>query len=237
MGVAFESTYGEFARMYNFIIASGHGDKLIINPQLPMTNFAVWSACVAPTWLSPFLVLAPIYAGLGSLTIYIAYVARPLFAAAFDRLLPAQFAELSRYGTPKYGILFHLIATIIFLVPCYFGFVITGAVSFLITYAFTRWLNNLAAALLPYIKPHIYKTSIRRQPEVAGIPLITICGTVAFLVLLYMVFLFSSATPITSMFFVAATYTFALIWFTAYANRLRKMDIDVDKMFSVLPPA
>jgi len=237
MAIAFESSIGKFANMYSFILASGHGDKLTINPRLPMTNFAVWSACLAPAWLSPFLVLAPLYAGLGSLTIYIAYVARPLFAAAFDRLLPAKFAELSRYGTPKYGILFHLIATIIFLVPCYFGFVITGAVSFLITYAFVRWMDNLAAALLPYIKPHLYKTSIRRQPEVAGIPLITICGTIASLVLLFMVFLFASVTPITSMFFVAATYTFGVIWFIAYANRLRKMDIDVDKIFSVLPPA
>jgi amino acid transporter len=113
---------------------------------------------------------------------------RVIFAASFDRVLPAWAADINeRWRTP-------LKALMIMIVPAIL-------VSYL--YSFTSWFPPLvfdatvmiavmylgtavAAVLLPYRRPELFKASTIADMKVAGIPLVSITGAVFGLFLLGM---------------------------------------------------
>jgi len=123
---------------------------------------------------------------------------RVIFAAAFDRLLPEKVAEVNeRTGTPINALLLMLVPSIFiaylynydvqipmpgFLVswlgfPEVSGFASLTLASTLVI-AVTYLGTTIAAIILPYVKPDLYKASPIAQYKVLGIPLITVAGVI-----------------------------------------------------------
>jgi amino acid permease len=153
-----------------------------------------------------------------------------------DRLAPEWFAGVSRWGSPKNGLLYSFIfglGTMLLLA--------TGiapqllAISFLITFAMGRWWWDLACTVLPWASKSIYDASPLR-PSILRIPLITICGLVGVVLQLYNLFTSSLTTDITSMFAVALAYGIGTLWYTIFAARAQRKGIDLAKVLSAMPP-
>ncbi len=179
---------------------------------------------------------------------------RVIFAAAFDRLLPEKVAEVdSRTGTPVYALLLMLVPSII--VSLLFAYDVGGFKSLTLcstlVIAVTYLGTTIAAIVLPYRKPDLYKASPIAKYKIFGLPLITVAGVIfgGFLAfLLYQWILDPNAlygigyslNPNgykngTSIIYMLANYALAAaIYFGFRAYRKRK-GINVDKIHSEIP--
>ena len=110
---------------------------------------------------------------------------RVVFATAFDRVLPETAAKVSRNGVPFVALLLMLVPSI----PIsYFyaydsdGFQ-TWTLGATLVIAITFFGSAVAAAVLPWRKPEIYRGSPIARYDVAGVPLITLAA-LGFMVIL-----------------------------------------------------
>ena len=106
---------------------------------------------------------------------------RVIFAAAFDRLLPEKVAEIDkRTGTPIYALLLMVVPSIV--VAYLFAYNIASFQSLTLcstlVIAVTYLGTTIAAIILPYRKPDLYKASPIAQYNVFGIPLISVAGVI-----------------------------------------------------------
>lgn len=149
-------------------------------PDLPLNPF--FNLFILVLTKNPlFLVLV----GLGYFAMSVLFVpmniflnTRMVFAWTFDRILPEIFAKVHpRTHSPTFAtLLVMLIAEV-----------------FLAIFAFTPWLStlgaiagtlltfictSLAAAIFPFRRPHLYRSSAIAKYAIRGIPVITICGSI-----------------------------------------------------------
>ncbi len=179
---------------------------------------------------------------------------RVIFAAAFDRLLPEKVAEVDdRTGTPIYALLLMVLPSIV--VAYLFSYNIASFQSLTLcstlVIAVTYLGTTIAAILLPYRKPELYKSSPIAKYNIFGIPLITVAGVIfgGFLVfLLYQWILDPNALygigysinengykNGTSIIYMLANYALAAgIYFGAKVARKRE-GIDLDKVHAEIP--
>ena len=179
---------------------------------------------------------------------------RVIFAAAFDRLLPEKVAEVDdRTGTPIYALLLMVIPSIV--VAYLFSYNIANfrslTLASTLVIAVTYLGTTIAAILLPYVKPELYRASPIAKYNVLGVPLITVAGVIfgGFLVfLLYQWILDPNALygigysinengykNGTSIIYMLANYVLAaIIYFGSRAAR-RREGIDLDKVQAEIP--
>ena len=112
------------------------------------------------------------------------WVPRYLLAAAVDGILPEKLGYVSeRTHTPVVGILITAVGSLIMLVIySQYATVLASLSALLGEIVGAYLLVSLAAIIFPYTRRtrHIYETSPIRR-DVAGVPLITILGTISFL--------------------------------------------------------
>src|SRR5215211_8261886 len=106
---------------------------------------------------------------------------RVIFAAAFDRLLPEKVAEVDeRTGTPIYALLLMVLPSIV--ISYLFAYNIANfrslTLASTLVIAVTYLGTTIAAIVLPYRKPELYKASPIAKYNVFGIPLITVAGVI-----------------------------------------------------------
>jgi len=179
---------------------------------------------------------------------------RVIFAAAFDRLLPEKVAEVDeRTGTPIYALLMMVVPSVV--VAFLFNYNIAGFQSLTLcstlVIAVTYLGTTIAAIILPYRKPELYKASPIAQYNVLGIPLITVAGVIfgGFLVfLLYQWILDPNALygigysinengykNGTSLIYMGVNYLLAAAIYFGFKSARKSQGIDIDKVHAEIP--
>jgi len=172
---------------------------------------------------------------------------RVIFAAAFDRLLPEKVAEVDeRTGTPIYALLLMVVPSVV--IAYLFAYNIadfqTLTLCSTLVIAVTYLGTTIAAILLPYVKPDLYKASPIAKYNVLGIPLITVAGVIfgGFLVFLLYQWIFDpnslygiGISNTSSVIYMLSMYVLAgVIYFGFRAYRMRS-GIDLDKVHAEIP--
>jgi basic amino acid/polyamine antiporter, APA family len=180
---------------------------------------------------------------------------RVIFAAAFDRLLPEAVASVDpRTRTPVWALSLMVVPGLIvsaLFVWNVFNFASLTLASTLVI-AVTFLGSTVAAIVLPYTKPDLYRASPIAKYSIAGIPLITVCGVIfaAFLVfLLYQWLLDPNALygigwsvnengvkNTASLVYMGVMYLLALaIYLGMRAYRRRAEGVDLDIVYKEIP--
>jgi basic amino acid/polyamine antiporter, APA family len=102
---------------------------------------------------------------------------RVVFATAFDRVLPEAAAKVSRNGVPTVAILLMLVPSIpIAYFYAYNSEFYSWTLGATLVIAITCLGSAIAAAILPWRKPDIYRASPIARYDLLGIPLITLAA-------------------------------------------------------------
>jgi len=172
---------------------------------------------------------------------------RAIFAAAFDRLLPEKVAEVDgRTGTPVWALLLMAIPAVV--VAYMFNFNIANFASLTLcstlVIAVTFLGTTIAAIILPYKKPELYKASPIAKYNVFGVPLITVAGVIfgGFLVFLLYQWLVDpnalygiGVKNTSSIIYMLANYALAAIIYFGFKSYRKSKGIDLDKVQSEIP--
>ncbi len=172
---------------------------------------------------------------------------RVIFAAAFDRLLPEKVAEINeRTGTPVNALLLMVLPSIV--VAYLFAYNIasfqTLTLCSTLVIAVTFLGTTIAAIVLPYTKPDLYKASPIAQYNVFGIPLITIAGVIfgGFLVyLLYQWIIDPNALygigikNTSSIYYMLGNYALAAVIYFGFKAYRKSKGIDLNKVQAEIP--
>jgi amino acid transporter len=172
---------------------------------------------------------------------------RVIFAAAFDRLLPEKVAEVDeRTGTPVNALLLMVIPSI--LVAFLFSYNIADFQTFTLcstlVIAVTYLGTTIAAIVLPYTKPDLYKASPIAKYNVLGIPLITVAGLIfgGFLVFLLYQWIFDpnglygiGITNTSSVIYMLSMYVLAALIYFGFKAARKRQGIDLDKVHAEIP--
>ena len=177
---------------------------------------------------------------------------RVIFAAAFDRLLPEKVAEIEpRTRTPLYALLLMVVPSIIvsyLFAYNYFNFRSLTLDSTLVI-AVTYLGTTIAAILLPYRKPELYKASPIAKYNVFGIPLISVAGVIfgGFLVFLLVEWLFDpwlnggtalygiSLANTPSVIYMVIMYGLAAAIYYGFKAYRKNKGIDIEKVHQEIP--
>ncbi|MCL7454928.1 MAG: hypothetical protein M8467_17975, partial [Anaerolineae bacterium] len=104
--------------------------------------------------------------------------------------------------------------------------------------------STIAAILLPWLKPDLYKASPIAKYKVAGIPLITVAGVIfgAFLVFLLYQWLIDpnglygiGLSNTSSVIYMLAMYLLALGLYVGFKWYRRRQGIDINKIYEEIP--
>jgi basic amino acid/polyamine antiporter, APA family len=170
---------------------------------------------------------------------------RVIFAAAFDRVLPAWAANISANRRVPYGALLLMIvpSVVISAVWAYKPSFDTIFLDSTAVIAVTYLGTTIAAIILPWRRKDLYENSPVARFKVAGIPLITITGIVSALFLLFMLFEWSFnvvygtafSIALTSPVYFGATYVLAIVIYVAARIIRKRQGIDLARIHHEIP--
>ncbi len=185
-------------------------------------------------------------------------MSRILFAYSFDRVAPSSIAYVSeRWLTPVYGILIAAAGGEVFLL--FLSGVVgpaTANTAFLFyVYAalaaigFTFIPVSIAAIVFPFRRKDLYQTSCPIKRKIAGIPVITWLGLVAFIYSAASIgyysynynFYFGAGTLAATTYFpflasIAGLFIVCIIWFYVAKWKRGKEGFPFEKAFKQIPP-
>jgi APA family basic amino acid/polyamine antiporter len=172
---------------------------------------------------------------------------RVIFAAAFDRVLPAWAANISAKRRVPYGSLVLMIVPSIVISAIYaykpsFTSVFLDATAVL---ALTFFATVVAAIILPWRRKDLYDASPIANYKVAGVPLITVVGVITGAFLLFMLYEWSfnssnlygtsfQSTP-NSVYYFLATYAVAVVIYVAARIIRSRQGIDLSRIHHEIP--
>lgn len=209
-----------------------------------------------PTTTMLLAVVNPIYASLlglglylGWLVVSVAYVvtmSRMLFAAAFDRLLPTKFADVSdRFHSPGWATVFIGIIVFVYLTIYWnFGWAATWLNTSLV--APVGYLLPLVATLLfPFVKPDLFKRTVGTMGSGAAIAFASFVGVAAFAF-----YIIAESFPISGSLGVVflgsnlslaygVILALAIIGVAMYLTgsaRLKTLGVDIKALYAEIPP-
>src|SRR3712207_1156609 len=166
---------------------------------------------------------------------------RVVFATAFDRVLPEWVSRTSRNGVPYAALLLMLIPSIpiSYMYAFVEGFA-TYTLDATLVIAITFLGSAIAAAVLPWRKPEIYRASPIARYNVLGIPLVTVAA-VAFAVFLIFC-LYKWITDATyavnnpqSLIYMLILYAVALGLYVGFRLYRRAQGMDLNMVYSEIP--
>jgi amino acid transporter len=218
-------------------------------PPLPVWPYpALLAVFMTPSRIIQFIVILAMSAWWfgWSGTVFLSST-RVIFAAAFDRLLPEKVAEVEpRTRTPVYALLLMVIPSLV--VSALFAWNIfdfqTLTLCSTLVIAVTYLGSTVAATLLPWLKPDLYKASPIAKYKILGIPLITVAGVIfgAFLIFLLYEWLIDplmlygiGLSNTSSVIYMLAMYVLALVIYLGFRWYRRREGIDVDKIYEEIP--
>jgi APA family basic amino acid/polyamine antiporter len=218
-------------------------------PPLPVWPYpALLAVFMTPSRIIQFIVILAMSAWWfgWSGTVFLSST-RVIFAAAFDRLLPEKVAEVEpRTRTPIYALLLMVLPSL--LVSALFAWNVfnfqTLTLCSTLVIAVTYLGSTIAAILLPYVKPDLYKASPIAKYKIAGIPLITVAGVIfgCFLGFLLYEWLIDpnklygiGLSNVSSVIYMLAMYVLALVIYLGFKAYRRRQGIDINKIYEEIP--
>lgn len=168
---------------------------------------------------------------------------RMIFAAAFDRILPESAARVSDRGVPWVALLLIMVPSLVlsWLYAYNVDFVkLTLDATLVIAVTFLG--SAVAATILPWWKPAIYRASPMARYAVGGIPLISIAGAVTTVVLGWVIYEWLSNAlygigvgNTSSIVFLAVLYGAAAVLYVAARLYRRTQGVDLDAVHAEIP--
>ena len=177
---------------------------------------------------------------------------RVIFAAAFDRVLPAWAANISAGRRVPYGALVLMVVPSIGVSALYAWnvfsfktFVLDAALVIAVTFIGT----TIAAAILPWRRKDIYANSPISRYNIAGVPALTLASVVAGAFLLFTLwewldFAHFGSSPSTSIYFVndptslkfmGSMYLLAIVIYVVAFYVRRRQGIDLNRIHEAIP--
>jgi amino acid transporter len=175
--------------------------------------------------------------------VYTLEMARMVFAAAFDRLIPTGLSAVNhRFHSPHWAIIFiGMISAAYMTIYWNFGFAATWLnVSLVLPIAFI--LPLVATAAFPVVRPELFKRTLGHLGYGSWVIIGSIVGVVCFLF-----YIFAETFPIISGVFLGASLAVAygivvataavgtLLYFTAKL-RARRLGLDISQVYAEIPP-
>ncbi|MGV9168439.1 MAG: amino acid permease [Promethearchaeia archaeon] len=231
----FQSTFGSFSSAYTVAAQTGN----LTQTAYFQTGLGTFTAVLAANPLvSGWILLSPVVVGLTATPMNMAWVTRGFFQASLDRMMPEFFGKLSRFHTPKYAIAYYFIfgAPFAFAYAAGYGSFLDVVTSLIGLYGIEMIFQSIAALGLPYLKKPLYKGSIREQPEIVGYSILSLLGIIILPVSLFVTIGFFQGAAFLSIISMCVQYGFSALWFVVFSRRLEKEDIDVETVYSSLPP-
>jgi APA family basic amino acid/polyamine antiporter len=221
------------------IAANGGGETPVAAQYYSLIAASTGNSIIAIILFGGYIVFWP-------LICYISFIqpTRMLFAYAFDGILPKSVTNLSRNGSPYVAVILTLIASFVTLI-----WAVKGASNFfqVLVYAtlvqlIAMGLVGLAAVLVPYIKPDLYRAAATHR-KVLGIPVVSIAGlgaiaTAVFIWILYFhypaQFGLSDKQKMFTIF--GVTIALAIVYYIGIKLYRRSQGVDIDLAYSEIPP-
>src|SRR5271157_4576062 len=171
-----------------------------------------------------------------------AFVSRPMFAWAFDRILPSKLASVNnKYHSPGVAIIVTLLISYLGWTLYIYGHGFTSVILNSLLIKFVAWgIVSLAAVAIPFTCKDIFEQSPVRY-KLGGVPVISILGGVSFLTFAY--YVVNSVT--TTVFYTPTGYQAGflvflfgatIVWYFIAAAFRKSQGIDISKAFARLPP-
>jgi amino acid transporter len=224
---------GDFANSYSYLYYV-HNDALrqIIRPGEASIPF--FAAFAMPLWLGiiipPFAVLWIVK----SLLPYFIGNSRLVFCLAMDRTLPAQFANVNRYGSPTWAThlqaLLAIAGVVVFTQSVTMILAITTASALMYYFIF-----GLAIMVFPFVRKDIFEKSTI-QWRVGGIPVMSILGLLTTIVGF---FIFTYSLTLVNVGAVTALCLLLAIGLVIHVYQLRKNEqqgVSLADVYSQMPP-
>jgi len=234
------AAYGNFVSAYTFVtlnadaaaeLASRYGMTALPSGMLPffaavlvheMGAVAFFIAITGAIWL------------MNDIPAFLLVCSRTVFAWAFDRFFPEIFAAVNRYHSPYIAVIFTSIVGYISVVGTVLNvqaMLVDTTVLAIFRYLFVA----LTAIMFPFRRPDIYEKGLKL--EIAGIPIVTIIGWIAFTWWTY-IFWFTSTTldPLGILVYMVWEGIGMIIFAGYYVYNIRR-GIDVSTIYKEIPPA
>ena len=172
---------------------------------------------------------------------------RVIFAAAFDRILPERVADVSeKRHVPVWALILMLGPAVI--VSAFYAYSLSFRTYILdatLVIAVTFFGTCIAAAILPWRKKHLYENSAIAKYKVAGIPMITITGSLSALFLGYNLYkwLWPPASQgnlyainnKSSLIFMGSMYLLALVIYVVAKVYRKSQGVDLNAIYREIP--
>ncbi|MGP8068818.1 MAG: APC family permease [Candidatus Bathyarchaeia archaeon] len=235
----------------DFLVAisnlAGSGSSSYTLPVAPALNFLVMFA--VPNAVIPVLAgIGLIAMGIGTVSIYYYITVRNLFAWSFDRVMPEWFARLNKRGTPAIALAIMWVISVLFAIL--YAFTVFTQFLLYMTVLFTIGMGIacLAGAVLPYRRKTLFESSpdiVKKR--IAGIPVITIVGSVGVALMAFLTYAAVSPaiTPppsgppiVQALVYAGVPITILsgiIIYQIAYHYR-KAQGIDLKVLFKAIPP-
>lgn len=229
------SAFGDFVGAYDFLVKNHAGDLKKIMPAInPSIPFYI-SSVIPNVWLSIIIAIGLSLWFVNTMVPYFFAPSRLIFALAFDRAIPESMANVSnKTNAPTKAS--HL--TLLFaLLGVFFNLLnftnVLGTILF--SAVFVYWLYGLSAIILPYKNPILYERC-PIQKKIFGIPLVSVVGIITFGIGWFVIFLSISQMTFDILLTLSIYMTLAIVVYTFKLNKNKKMGIDLNSIYSQLPP-
>ncbi|MGP8068539.1 MAG: hypothetical protein ACLP5V_01480, partial [Candidatus Bathyarchaeia archaeon] len=200
-------------------------------------------AVVAPNLaLNVILAIILLVSNVGFGFLGFAFVSRPMFAWAFDRILPSKLASVNeKYHSPGVAITVTLLISYLGWTLYIYGSGFTSVILNSLLIKFVSWgIVSIAAIAIPFTRKDLFEQSPVKY-KLGGVPVISILGTISFLTFAY--YIVNSVT--TSVFYTPTGYQAGflvllfggtIVWYFIAAAYRKSQGIDISKAFARLPP-
>lgn len=231
----FQSVFGTFSTEYTVAAATGNLTKTGVFQGGLGTFTAILAANPI---ISGWILLSPAVIGLTATPINMSWVTRGFFQGSLDRMMPSFFGKLSRFHTPTYAILYYFLfgAPFALLYATGYGAFLSVVTSLIGLYGIEIIFQSLAGLGLPYLRTPLYEGSIRKQPEIGGVPVVSLLGIVILPLALFMTIGFFQGAAFLSIISMCVQYGFSALWFVAFAQHNKNKRIDIEQIYKSLPP-
>jgi amino acid transporter len=168
---------------------------------------------------------------------------RMIFAAAFDRVLPEAAGRVSERGVPWVALVLIMVPSVVLsalyaYVPDFVGLTLDASLVIAVTFLG----SSIAATILPWWKPDMYRSSPIARYNVLGVPLISLAGGITTLFLGWVLYLWLTdplyaigvGNP-TSIIFLGVLYGIAALVYVGARFYRRSQGVDLDAIHAEIP--
>jgi amino acid transporter len=229
-----------------WIAAESYLSNAGISDANPMPWITFYAAILNPNIILLWIVaIAWVYTLINLAQTYFFYCSRIIFAWSFDRLIPEKVCYIHpTLHSPIFAILIIALIAEVGVIDAATGGVMGAQLNFVFFAVCTQLIPVLAMTLLPFTKPDLFENSsafVKRK--LAGLPVITVVGTITMAYLLWMIiasFLYPAVGgrigPGTIGTLAGFIISGLIVFYVARSYRMSKEGIDINWTFQSVPP-